>query len=136
MNSDIQSKLKHKIVKAIDEHMSGSAFQNKLQKVYECAKCNHQEQEQEQEQGQGLDGGAYGLYVKKKSRKRGGNLMPVKIRLPKPKKAGRPKVKKERVFDPESKTAKRALKVKEIMKSKGLSMIQASSYIKTNNIKY
>lgn len=35
-----------------------------------------------------------------------------------------------------SKLAKRSIKVKEIMKQQGLSMTEASSYIKKNNIKY
>ena len=83
------------------------------------------------------DGGAYGLYIKKNRKnktKRGAGLdrqLGCGIA-----KKGRPKVKKQREFDPNSKTARRASMVRKVMDAKRLTMIQASKYIKDHNIAY
>jgi len=124
----ISPSLKMKIEKAIDSHMSGSGFKLKLRKAYDDA---NKEPDTE------MEGGAYGLYVKKKAAKRkGGSLVKKPVPVKAEPKIGRPKTKKTRSFDPSSKTSRRANKVKEIMRQKNLSMIHASSYIKKNNIPY
>ena len=84
------------------------------------------------------DGGAYGLYVKKnrKSKKAKGSGLNRELGSGMEKKRGRPKTRKERAFDPNSKTARRAAKVREIMNKKHLSLIEASHYIKEHGISY
>jgi hypothetical protein len=90
------------------------------------------------------DGGSYGLYIKKnrkRHQKKGGQMdqldRPLGSGLKK-RKVGRPKRegKKSRKFDANSKTARRAKIVREVMHKYGLSLPSASAYVKKHNIPY
>ena len=137
-----QSKNVHNIVdRLVDKHLKGSGFYQELQEqVGSALNLNENDVPQlyTQEISNELDGGAYGLYQKKKV-KRGGNLdREVGGTLKREKKAGRPinPDKQRRTFDPNSKTARRGAKVKEIMQKMHLSFIEASKYIAANGIPY
>lgn len=124
----------------VEKHLSGSGFYEELQTELGSALNLHSSLVPSfGSDVNTVDGGAYGLYVKKRKVK-GHGLNPREIgsSLDRSKKAGRPlnPDKKRRAFDPNSKTARRGAKVKEIMKSKNLDFISASQYIAKNKIPY
>ncbi|MBH2002822.1 MAG: hypothetical protein I8H98_11260 [Moraxellaceae bacterium] len=137
-----QSKNVHNIVdRLVDKHLKGSGFYQELQEqVGSALNLNEDEMPQlyTQDVSNELQGNAFGLYVKKKAKKGGDLGREIGGTLDRSKKPGRPKnpEKQRRTFDPNSKTARRGAKVKEIMQKMHLSFIEASKYIAANGIPY
>jgi len=150
----VSAQLKKKIEALVQEHLHGGAFWNEFKAGFH----KHAQHEPEEDVAE-LDGSAYGLYIKKSAKrskaKKGSGLLGAtrnevarsapmasdvirEIGSGLPKARGRPKKegKKKRAFDPDSKTARRAKVVKEVMQKQGLSLIDASKFVKAKNIPY
>lgn len=133
-----QSKVHAIVDKLVDKHLNGSGFYEELQEQVGSALNLDETPQLYTQQSNDLDGGSYGLYIKKRAKKGGALDREIGGTLKREKKAGRPKdpEKKRRAFDPNSKTARRGQKVKEIMQKMNLGFIDASKYISQHNIPY
>jgi len=130
-SSHSEPELKQKIDAMVDEHLSGSAFWDKFDKKVKETMDQHKHADEA--------GGSYGLYIKNKAKPRaskGKGLEDLAVGEALKKKRGRPATRAKRAFDPNSATARRSAKVKEVREKYGISMIEASKKIKADNIPY
>lgn len=131
MKQPSEAELKKKIDELVNETLHGSSFWNKFDKKVKESMENHKNDSESEEEG------SYGVYVKNNAKKgkKAPSTKPV-VQVEDKKKRGRPVTKKKRTFDPESATARRANKVKEVREKYGLTMIEASKKIKADKIPY
>lgn len=132
MRKHSEPELRQKIDAMVEEHLNGSAFWDKFDKKVRETMDQHKEANE-------LSGSAYGLYIKNKAMPRarkGKGLDDLAVGDGMKKKRGRPATRAKRAFDPNSATARRSAKVKEVREKYGISMIEASRKIKADNIPY
>ena len=131
MRKHSEPELRQKIDAMVEEHLNGGEFWDKFDKKVRETMDQHKHADEA--------GGSYGLYIKNKAMPRarkGKGLDDLAVGDGMKKKRGRPATRAKRAFDPNSATARRSAKVKEVREKYGISMIEASRKIKDDKIPY